>query len=133
MLKVDIFNPPPPLRINEGKPDAFSIHPAKITDADLGALFDALVSRSLEMIARACRPLITGWDDIVGPEGQPIPFNTPDDKQNLQPNTAVILGAAGFANQLRCYAAIMAYAGLPKGDIERVIAECGVAVKVSPT
>lgn len=124
-MKTDIYTPPPPLKIGSGE-NAFSIKIRNISASDRMAICDAVATQSFYEIARAIEPVVTGWEDIVGPDNTPIPFEKRDvDGNVVGTNTSLVFGALKLGEYMRILGAILTFVGFPVKGIEEMVKQFG--------
>lgn len=118
-MRVDIFGAPPPLKIGEGE-KSFQLLVKRFTGAERSRVTDAALSMSVERLHDAICPLVIGWENVCGPDGQPIGFEGMDAAGRPERRINAFLGAVDLETQMAVFAAIMAFVGIPTGDIDAI-------------
>lgn len=118
-MRVDLFRSPPPLTIGKGE-QSFNLLLKRFSGSERSRVTDAALSMSVERLHEAICPLVIGWENVCGLDGQPIGFEGMDGSNRPQPRINAFLGAVPLETQMEVFAAIMAFVGIPTGDIDAV-------------
>lgn len=118
-MQFDIHHKPDPLSFGEGD-DAFKLMPKAPTGAERAAILDACDAGSYAEIQHAIERIIVGWDGVADPEGRPVPFET-QDGGTVKKLLNDFLGAVPLAVQIKVIAGVLAFVGVPTGDVERLV------------
>ena len=110
-MKVNLFENPPPLWIGEGE-DRFALMLRPCTEADRMHILDAL-SIGLAALQAAVDRLVIGWQNVMDPAGNPVPFEAMELGGRKVCNLGRFLGAVPLATQIAAMTAIVGFVGLP--------------------
>lgn len=131
-MNVDFCGQPKPLEFGEGE-NAFKLHLKAIDSTDRMAIFDAVMENSMSAIQYAIERVVIGWENIFDTEGRPIPFEV-QEEGGVKKNLARFLGCIPVADHMRVMVGILAFAGVPTGNVEQLVKALGTpAVDVDPT
>lgn len=134
-MKVDIVSPPPPLKFGEG-PDAFSLRLKRWSGDERAMVIDAHQSGSLTQLQLAIEPLVIAWENVTREDGTAIALHRTDEHGRQVSNFSAVMGAAPLATQYEVIAGIIAFMGIPVGNIEAVLKQLrkgGEAASIDPT
>lgn len=135
-MKIDIFQAPPPLEFGTGD-QAFKLHLKRFTGAERQAVIDAIRADSLDQVQREIESLVIAWDNVLGADGNPLPFEAKDEKGRLVRNISRFMGAIPLAMQLEVIAGVLVFMGIPRGEMDDLIKSLtgvtGTKPEVDPT
>ncbi len=119
-MQVDIFAAPEPLAFGEGD-DRFSLRLKRFSGVDRMEVLDACGRNDLAEVQHAINRLVIGWQNVEDKNGQPIPFETLDDKRNKACNLDAFLGSLPIATQVSVIGGALAFLGIKESYTQPLI------------
>ena len=118
-MKFDIASNPDPLPFGEGD-DTFSLSLKQITGEERMAILDAARSGLMVEVQSNIDRLVIGWQGVVGADGNPVPLEYDEDGLKMKRFDA-FLGVISCEMQIRVIAGILAFVGIPTGNIDEIV------------
>lgn len=131
-MKVDIISTPEPLRFGKGA-ESFALKLRRWSDVDRALVFDAVASESLLSMQVAVTPLVIGWEGVTDKADIPVPFEKVSAQGRTESNFGAVMGAVSPDIQVEVVLGIVAFIGIPVGDVERRVAALRPPGDLRPT
>jgi hypothetical protein len=131
-MRVDIVSNPKPLAFGQGE-GAFNLQLRRWSSIERAMVFDAVASQSLFQMQVAIEGLVLGWTGVTDAAGVPVPFERLNDQNKTVSNFSAVMGAVGVDVQVEVVLAIIAFLGIPVGDVEKTVRSLRPTGDLRPT
>lgn len=130
-MKVELLKPPPPLSFFEGD-DEFSLLVRPLKDTDRMDVVDGIGRMSYHDMSAALKEVVIGWKNVVGMDGNPIPFAYKDDHNRDVNRLGEFLAKLPLRKHLEVLAGLMGYMGFAAGQVKEFVSIAAGSTEFDP-